>query len=308
MGEETSGMQSDFGLRALRAMAAFGPVCIDFEYGIRALNQYFNELEEVAAGVPYHELGIKARKEEQAPALVSLSASGAVDVVRNPYLFSRPDLIPAGSIAMISVTGVMRAEGGTSTYGANDIANQLNAAYGNQNIAAIILRTNSGGGEVTAMQILSQTVKDRNKPVIGWAQFAASAAYGTLAPANEIIANGELASVGSIGAVYEVDMEFLNWYKENVLAIYGTKSQNKNQEIRALLNGDSTPIQKMVDRYTDNFHSIVTSNRPLSGNVEHTLSGAMFSAKEAKRNGLVDSIGGLNYAIKRAQAWAKISK
>ena len=77
--------------------------------------------------------------------------------------------------------------------------------------------------------------------------------------------------------------------------------------MREALNGNFQPIQDVADKATSQFHSMVSAMRPLNGGENYkkaTLSGKMFDADESKRRGLVDGIGNMAYAIKRAQSWA----
>jgi ClpP class serine protease len=198
-----------------------------------------------------------------------------------------------------------------SSYGVGMLDSQLRAAYANDNIGAVIIDTNSPGGEVTAMQMLVGAVQDRNKPVLGFGRFAASAAYGTLAATDEIIASDKMAQFGSVGAMITLDKTFIEFYKENFLTFYGEDAPNKNAEWRAILSGNEGPMQESVNKATKDFQAQVSKQRAITGGESyqrHTLSGAMFDAVEARRRGLVDGIGTMNYAISRAMAWMQKSK
>lgn len=292
--------------RGIEKILCYSQLCIDEGYGIRYLNQYLSDLQLLRAGAPYASLGISDRRQKQASAVISLQ-SGSPVVISDNYLIKNERLTPVGSIALLRLEGVMTSEDDASSYGVQYTIGQLRAAYSNQNISAIILETNSGGGEVTAMQMLVSALKERNKPVIGFGHFVASAAYGTLAETDEVIASNEGAEFGSIGAVLTLDKEFLQFYKDTFAAFYGENAPLKNEVFRAALDGNFTPAQERANKATDDFQAAVTAMRPLTGGEAYkktTLSGAMFGAAEAKRRGLIDGIGNMNYAVKRAQAWA----
>ncbi|MCB0636447.1 MAG: S49 family peptidase, partial [Lewinella sp.] len=87
--------------------------------------------------------------------------------------------------------------------------------------------------------------------------------------------------------------------------IYASKSTNKNAAFRAFLQGNLSLLRNELEATNEEFLNAVMEYRALKGSertIEHTLSGAMFDAKTARRRGLVDGIGGMDYAIKRLMA------
>ncbi len=301
-------MGNTFENRGIEHMLSFGNLLIEENFGFKMLNQYLGDLEQLKAGIPFSELGLSKRRAEGLPYVITEAA----DIISDPYIIRNQKLTPFGSIAVIRLIGTMQAEDGLSNYGMRTMAANMRAAYANSNIKAIILEASSGGGEMVAMQILMSVLSERNKPVIGFAQFAASAAYGAMAATDEVIADGKLAEFGSIGAMIQINKAYLEFYKENFASFYGKNAPKKNKELRAALDGDFDLIQEASDKSTDDFQAIVSALRPLSGGEVYrreTLSGNVFGAEEAKRRGLIDGIGNLQYAIKRANAWvAKYSK
>lgn len=299
---------TDIGNRASAKIASMGELCIDFQWGVRALSGYVHELDAVAAGIPYASLGISDRRHARMAVLV-ISPTG--QTITDPYILRNERLTPPGSVAVLQLSGVMTADGDASTPGAQGLASSLRQAYANDNVAAIVLETNSGGGEVTAMQILVGAVSERNKPVIGFGHMAASAAYGTLAATDEIVGSSQMAQFGSVGAVITLDKRFLQYFNESFLQIYGDNAPAKNEEFRAALEGDLAPFKSLANKATDQFQAQVAAQRNLTGAEAYrktTLSGRMFDAAEAKRRGLIDGVGTLAYAVKRAEAWAGMYK
>jgi ClpP class serine protease len=291
--------------REVELILASGKLLIEQDFGLRVLNQYLSEIEQLRAGVPFSQLGMSIRREASLPKLIVESAAG-VDIISDAYILRNQKLTPVGSVALIPLIGAMQTEDGACSYGMRSIAQNLRYAYANDNISAIIMEANSGGGEAKAMYLMQSVLSERNKPVIGFAQFAASAAYGTIAATDEVIADGNGAEFGSIGGMVSVNKAFLEYYKENFITFYGGNAPKKNDEMRKALDGDFEPLQAIADETTDQFHAKVLEMRPLTGGESYrkqTLSGAMFSALEAKRRGLVDGIGNIQYALKRAKAW-----
>lgn len=298
---------------AAQKLLSYGALCIEIGYGLRLLNSYLHELSLVASGVPYADLGIGERRRESAAVTVIMPDAAGEYTVRSEDrgLLSNAALTKPQSVAVLKLSGVMTTADDVSSYGVGRLESQLRQAYSNDNIGAVIIDTNSPGGEVTAMQMLVGAIQDRNKPVLGFGRFAASAAYGTLAATDEIIASDKIAQFGSVGAVITLDKTFLDFYAENFLSFYGENAPNKNKEFRAALAGEYSPMQQLANDFTDKFQAQVTRQRALTGGEAYqraTLSGDMFDAAEARRRGMVDGIGTMNYAVTRAMAWMQKGK
>lgn len=289
--------------KQLELFITSGQFLIEERFGMMALNNLLSDIAQIKAGIPFSELGMSERRAASNP--YTIDAAG--QVIYDRGVIQNAALTPKGSIAIFPIVGVMRAESGLCSIGARQVASQIRAAYANENISAIIIEQNSGGGEYAAMQIYTSVISERNKPVITFSQFSASAAYGMAAVSDEIIADGQLAEFGSIGAMIQISRTALDFIKSEYATFYGEKAKEKNKSLSLALDGDFSGIQKEVNEYTERFHKLVSDSRPLSGSESYrakTLSGEMFSAEEAKRRGLIDGIGNLNYAIKRASAWA----
>lgn len=300
----TTTLSTNFENRGIEQLLAMSEMFIEERFGFQALNQYLSDISALKAGVPYVSLGISQRRERCVPTLLSADNNSTIS---DSYILRNERLTPKNSIALLRLEGVMSSKDGASAYGVQYLATQLRNAYSNDNISAIILEVNSGGGEVVAMSILAGALKERNKPVIGFGHYVASAAYGTIAMTDEVIASDEMAEFGSIGAMVQVSLEFLEYYKTNFVAFYGKNAPLKNNEIREAVKGNYEPLQEVADKSTDQFHAMIGAARPLTGAEQYrsvTLSGKMFDAAEAKRRGLVDGIGNLSYAKKRAMMWA----
>ena len=293
--------------RGVERLLSMGNLFIDFNFGITQLNQYLADLSELKSGVPYASLGISERRQSTNPYLISNPGTAKQDTISDPYILRNQSLTAPGSIAVVKLEGVMTAQDGISNYGIGRTITTLRSAFNNRNISSVIMETNSGGGQATAMFMITSALSERNKPVVTFGHYAASAAYGAASATDEIVASGKNADFGSIGAMWSIDMEFLAWYKETFQDFYGKDAPRKNEELRGALENNFKPIQDSVDQLTVDFHNMVKANRPLTGQEAYqktTLSGAMFSAEEAKRRGLIDGIGNMDYAIKRALAWA----
>lgn len=288
--------------RNIDAFILSGRFEIDEAWGLEQLAEYLGELALLEAGVDFNNLGIGQRRHACTPAIIC--AGALVDGASPADAAS----VPAGSIAHLKLRGVMRAEDGLSTRGVSSLVNDLRAAYANDRIEGIILEANTGGGESLAGSMLQSAIADAPKAVVVYAHFLASAGVRGTAPADEIIAGSEGAEVGSIGTMISLSKKFRDMYNAEVEDVYATKSPNKNAHFREYLRGNSKPLQQYIDRHNETFLEEMKKYRDLKGDVEHTLSGAMFSAREAKRRGLIDGIGSWTYALSRLEANIKRRK
>jgi ClpP class serine protease len=285
-----------------------GEFHIELNFAQAELFNYLEEIRLVQSGVPYADLGIAQRRHKAAPSVLGFTQSG-VRTVGDAKILADSALTPKGSFAHLKLFGTMRSQDGASTRGIDSLIQDINAAFQNENIQGILLEANTGGGESTAGQMLQGALADAPKPVVVYAhQLASAGIMGTL-PAAEIIASTKGSKFGSIGTFISLDKRFADWYNRNITDIYADKSSNKNKEFRDFLQGDLTALKSSLNKSNDRFLADVQAFRTLKGDtktIEETLSGSMFEASAAKGRGLIDSIGGFQFALKRLSAHAQL--
>lgn len=276
---------------------------IELGFGMAALGKYLTNLEVAAADNSQNDVFARI-KALNSPAIIV--PTGEITMV-SPGAVIRGN-VPQGSILRLNLVGPMIANGDLCSWGMDDYEEAIRAASQNPNVDGVFIRANTGGGESLAGQILHNAIKSSTKAVVVYADTLASAGiHGTLA-ADEIIASGKGSRIGSIGTYVSIDKEFINWYKENVDDIYADVSGDKNGAWRAYMEGDSGPFRKMATESAQMFQEEVRAYRQLKGNTEETLKGGIFWAAEAKRRGLIDGIGNMDYAMQRLQANIKRRK
>ena len=287
-----------------------GQFAIERQFALDQLGMYLEDLEWLSNGANFTELGISARRHRSLPGVIYL-ANGRPHAVQDPKLLNDVSKTPAESYAHLRLEGVMRSRDGASHQGITTLTDQIHAANQNTNIEGILLEANTGGGEVTAAQMLQSIVEASPKPIVTYAHLLASGGVmGTLA-SEEIIASNAGARIGSIGTMISIPKGFAEYYQKYYQDIYADKSTNKNHAFRALLEGDLGPLKAELNNTNEEFLQEVKKYRNLKGSensIAHTLSGAMFNALQAKRRGLVDGIGGYEYALKRLTAAVKRRK
>jgi ClpP class serine protease len=284
-----------------------GPMLIWQDYAIEQLGLYLEDLAYLEKGASFKDLGISDRRHAARPGVIYMSKGRPV-IVQDPDLIKDSELTPLNSFAHLRLQGVMRSRGGAFHQGVTSLIDQINQANSNPKIQGILLEVNTGGGEVTAAEMLYSVIDASPKPIVAYAHLMASGGVMAALPADEIIASNAGARIGSIGTMISLPRGFGERYNRWYQDIYADKSQNKNHVFRELINGNLQPLKDELNVTNEGFLAKVQLHRNLKGSetaIDHTLSGAMFTAQEAKKRGLIDGIGGYEYALKRLTAAVK---
>lgn len=199
--------------------------------------------------------------------------------------------------------GVVEVEG--AIVDSRKIIEQLHSFHENGSVKAIVLRIDSPGGGVGPSQEIHDEVKriDADKPiVVSMGSVAASGGYYIAAPAREIFANpGTLT--GSIGVI----MEFANF--QELLEKIGLHSEvvksGKHKDIgspvRPMTEEDRALLQALIDDVHSQFVDSVAAGRHLDvQTVRRLADGRIFTGRQARELGLVDELGSLEAAVRRA--------
>lgn len=220
------------------------------------------------------------------------------------------DDAPQDSTAIIQLHGSMLKYGNYCTYGCTEVADMIRSAANSSNISAVVLDIDSGGGAVDAIAPMVDAIRyaqSKDKPVVACCDLCASAAYYVACHCDEIIANNTISSeFGSIGVMMSF-MDYAKYYEANGVkqhTIYSNLSTYKNASFEAAKKGDYEKLKnEELDPLARQFQDTVKCQRgnKLNLEIEGIIAGRMFYAAEAKKNGLIDSIGNRDYAIKRAR-------
>ena len=284
--------------RKIDKLIAFGKWEIEPIFAMVALQQYLEELDILQLNLSEAEKVEYAKRREQLAPTIWNSGQR----VGQGFSFLQETDIPENSIAHIRMDGVMRMQDGLSSRGIRQTTSELKQADTNPSIKAIIFEINSGGGEVMAGSFLQNAVSETKKPVYVWGHTIASAAYKGAIPAEKIFLSGQDAEAGSIGSMVTIDRRIVQYFAENQIEIYSNTSGNKNKEWRALLKGNTDPILQSITTRNDAFLDAVKQYRNLTGEkeqIEDTLSGHLFLAKEAHSRGLIDGVATFEQVLDR---------
>jgi protease-4 len=172
------------------------------------------------------------------------------------------------------------------------------------NIKAVVLRVDSPGGSVTASETILQECKDLPQPVVcSMANTCASGGYYIATACDRIFALPTTVT-GSIG-VFGIKFDLTGLAKKYGISVQHittgpySASYHPFQPLNQLVKNN---LSQNVDRYYDYFKSIVAESRGLDmKEVELLAQGRVWTGIEAKGNGLVDELGGLERAIAYAR-------
>ena len=182
-------------------------------------------------------------------------------------------------------------------------------------VKAVIFDLNSPGGSPVAADRIYELITDFKQetkiPVIFlFGDLAASGGYYIASTADHIVANPATLN-GSIGVIMETyNLEGL--YDKLGIAKYTFKKGDYKDilnEARAINDEEKKLLDTLNQDVYDLFLERVATGRQMElEEVKNLANGKIYSGKQAKGNGLVDSLGNLNEAISQAKKLAKLDK
>ena len=213
------------------------------------------------------------------------------------------------SFSLTEKVGVVLVEGVITD--ARDIVQQLVEFAKDDAIKAIVLRIDSpGGGVAPAEEIYGAVLEAKKKKqvVASMGSIAASGGYLVACAANRIIANPGTVT-GSISAV----MHFANF--QDLMKKVGVQSSviksGKYKDIgspaREMTQEEKLLMQEVIDDIYDHLLDIIAKDRKLKKeDLQKIADGRIFTGRQAKKLGLVDDLGDLEYTLSEAGKLAGI--
>jgi protease-4 len=193
---------------------------------------------------------------------------------------------------------VIPLEGSISGGSAADTIERLREARANESIQAVVLVINSGGGAASASEELYLQVKRtaNQMPVVTAVEgVAASGAYYAALPSDRIYVKPS-SIVGSVGVLATAPTDF----EPN--DVIGATGPNK------LSGYDQREFKYSLERLQEAFLGAVIANRgdQLSISESEVAQARVWVGAEAITNGLADSVGGTEAAIRYAASEADL--
>ncbi|MCB0948812.1 MAG: signal peptide peptidase SppA [Mycobacterium sp.] len=213
---------------------------------------------------------------------------------------------------IVSGRGRQMSPLGSPSAGGDTVAAALREAIADSSVAAIVLRVDSPGGSVTGSETVWREVvraREAGKPVVAsMGAVAASGGYYVSMAADAIVANPGTIT-GSIGVV------------TGKLVAAGLKGRLGvgSDSVRTHANADAWSanapftdeqhalVEAEADLFYTDFVARVADGRGLSvEEVDEVARGRVWTGADAAERGLVDELGGLRTAIRRAKVLAGV--
>jgi len=196
--------------------------------------------------------------------------------------------------------------------GADSVTSELRKISKITTIKAVVLRINSPGGSIGAVQEIYEEVnrlKEKGKKiVVSMGDVGASGAYYIACAADKIVANpgtvtgsiGVLMSLGNMEELFRkigIKVEVIKRGKHKDI---GSLSREMTAEEKRLLQG-------LIDDAYDQFLQVVIEGRNFKkSKAEKIAQGQVFTGRQAKNLGLIDEIGNFQDAVRLAGKLAGI--
>jgi protease-4 len=218
-------------------------------------------------------------------------------------------------IAVVYAEGsIVFGEGKSNQIGGEGYMKTIRKLRKDKKVKAIVLRINSGGGSAFASdQIWRELMlaKEEKPLVVSMGNYAASGGYYIAAMADEIYAekNTITGSIGVVGMMFNLEKFF-----ENKLGVTHDREKTSPYADFGNINREwsSTEIaaaEHQVKRIYLDFKQKVADGRGMTmEEVEAIAQGRVWTGQDAIEIGLVDKIGDMNDAIKKAAELANLQE
>jgi protease-4 len=217
-----------------------------------------------------------------------------------------------GDIVDNPVTGTLL--GGGHQIVAKDVCKDLENLMNDDDVKAVVVRVNSGGGSAYASEQIWHQItelKAKKPVVISMGGKAASGGYYMSCNANWIVAEPTTltGSIGIFGMIpdrsqlltQKLGIKF-DEVKTNKNSTMGTSARPMNEE-------EIGYLQNYITRGYSLFRQRVADGRKLNVNdVEKIAQGHVFLGQDAMKIKLVDQLGGLDVAVAKAAKLAKMKE
>ncbi len=217
-------------------------------------------------------------------------------------------------IAVIFAEGEIRSgTGDLDTIGSDSFVEDLDEARKDENVKAIVVRINSPGGDALASDVIWRelAITDQEIPVVAsLSDVAASGGYYMAVGARHIVAEQSTitGSIGVFGVLFDTEKFFHNKLGVNFDRVVSHSYSDIGNSNRVMSDFEKQKIQRGVTHVYDRFVNVVRDGRKLPEQSDSGLfaEGRVWSGKRALDLKLVDEIGGLDTAVRKAAELAQL--
>ena len=231
-----------------------------------------------------------------------------------PIAAARDRIIGASqAVAIVYAEGdIVDGQGGAGQVGGDGLSRELRRIRSDAKVKALVLRVNSPGGSAIASERIQRELAlfGQSKPVVvSMGTVAASGGYWIATAGTRVFAQPNTIT-GSIG-VFSLVPNIAGLAKTNGIT-FDTVKTGRYADIFSLARPRSADEMAVLQRGTDAIYAafidrVAKARKLTPDSVRAIAEGRVWSGTEARRIGLVDSIGGLDAAVKSAALLAKIT-
>lgn len=221
-------------------------------------------------------------------------------IAANPYTPTYSD----NKIEVIYAEGqIVQGTSEQGTLGSTTLADQLAEARMDEEVKAVVLRVNSPGGSALASEVIWREMEllRQQKPVIvSMGDYAASGGYYISAPADAIVADATTltGSIGVFGLMFNAEKALNNKLGVTIDVAKTNPSADMGMPFRAVSSNERAKIMRSIEQVYSTFVNHVADGRNMTfDSVDAIGQGRVWTGNDGNRIGLVDQIGGLQYAI-----------
>lgn len=234
----------------------------------------------------------------------------------------KDEKVEGDKIAIYYASGdIVQDPKAATMFGNNDyiasrkVCKDLEDLMNDDDVKAVVVRINSGGGDAYASEQMWHQMSELRKVkpvVVSMGDYAASGAYYMSAPASWIVAQPNTLT-GSIG-IFAVIPDFSGLVTSKLGVRFDEVKTNRNSTFGNLMarpfNAEETAmLQASVNRGYCLFRQRVADGRHLPiESVEKIAQGRVWLATDALNIKLVDQLGGIDDAVKKAAELAKLKE
>lgn len=234
----------------------------------------------------------------------------------------KDEKVEGDKIAIYYASGdIVQDPKAATMFGNNDyiasrkVCKDLEELMNDDDVKAVVVRINSGGGDAYASEQMWHQMSELRKVkpvVVSMGDYAASGAYYMSAPASWIVAQPNTLT-GSIG-IFAVIPDFSGLVTTKLGVRFDEVKTNRNSTFGNTMarpfNAEETAmLQASVNRGYSLFRQRVADGRHLPvESVEKIAQGRVWLATDALNIKLVDQLGGIDDAVKKAAELAKLKE
>lgn len=234
----------------------------------------------------------------------------------------KDEKVEGDKIAIYYASGdIVQDPKAATMFGNNDyiasrkVCKDLEDLMNDDDVKAVVVRINSGGGDAYASEQIWHQMSELRKVkpvVVSMGDYAASGAYYMSAPASWIVAQPNTLT-GSIG-IFAVIPDFSGLVTTKLGVRFDEVKTNRNSTFGNLMARpfnaeEKAMLQASVNRGYSLFRQRVADGRRLPvESVEKIAQGRVWLATDALNIKLVDQLGGIDDAVKKAAQLAKLKE